>query len=193
MVLSCCGRRSTALKVFPWKHVARQLLGDGKLLHGSDRGVEITRQFQEDKTSLAAYNLKDCELVSDIFAATALLDFAVARSAMTGLNLDRMGGSVASFDNLYLPRLHRAGYVAPNASSEHIASPGGFVLDSMPGIYDHVLLLDFKSLYPSIIRTFCIDPLGLALGVSGQLSAATDSGRVFWMGASPATDISCRH
>ncbi len=155
---------------FSLETVARQVLGDGKLLHGSDRGAEITRQFQEDKTSLAQYNLKDCELVSDIFAATALLDFAVARGAITGLNMDRMGGSVASFDNLYLPRLHRAGYVAPNASSVHIASPGGFVLDSIPGIYDHVLLLDFKSLYPSIIRTFCIDPLGLALGVSGQLS-----------------------
>jgi DNA polymerase-2 len=93
------------------------------------------------------------------------MDFAVARSHMTGLNIDRMGGSVASFDNLYLPRLHRRGYVAPNASAEHIASPGGFVLDSMPGMYDHVLVLDFKSLYPSIIRTFFIDPLGLALGI----------------------------
>ena len=98
------------------------------------------------------------------------MDFALARSAMTGLNLDRMGGSVASFDNLYLPRLHRRGYVAPNASSDQIASPGGFVLDSQPGIYEHVLVLDFKSLYPSIIRTFCIDPLGLALGVSGELA-----------------------
>jgi DNA polymerase II len=156
---------------FSLENVARELLGEGKLLHGSDRGGEITRQFQQDKTSLAAYNLKDCELVSQIFDSTAMLDFAVARSAMTGLNLDRMGGSVASFDNLYLPRLHRAGYVAPNASSEHTASPGGFVLDSMPGIYDHVLVLDFKSLYPSIIRTFFIDPLGLALGMSGQLSA----------------------
>ena len=81
-----------------------------------------------------------------------------------------MGGSVASFDNLYLPRLHRSGYVAPNASSDHTASPGGFVLDSVPGLYDHVLVLDFKSLYPSIIRTFCIDPLGLALGMSGELA-----------------------
>jgi DNA polymerase II len=155
---------------FSLEAVGRELLGEGKLLHGKDRGAEITRQFQEDKTSLAAYNIKDCELVSDIFAATALLDFALARSAMTGLNLDRMGGSVASFDNLYLPRLHRAGYVAPKASTEHTGSPGGFVLDSAPGIYDHVLLLDFKSLYPSIIRTFFIDPLGLALGASGQLS-----------------------
>jgi len=157
---------------FSLEHVARALLGEGKLLHGDDRGVEITRQFREDKTGLAEYNLKDCELVSEIFATTSLLDFAVARSAMTGLNLDRMGGSVASFDNLYLPRLHRRGFVAPNASRERVASPGGFVLDSQPGIYDHVLVLDFKSLYPSIIRTFCIDPLGLALGVSGQLPAA---------------------
>jgi DNA polymerase-2 len=154
---------------FSLEYVARQILGQGKLLQGSDRGVEISRQFHEDKTSLAQYNLRDCELVSQIFETTAILDFAVARSAMTGLNIDRMGGSVASFDNLYLPRLHRAGYVAPNASREHTASPGGFVLDSMPGIYEHVLVLDFKSLYPSIIRTFFIDPLGLARGLSTEL------------------------
>ena len=35
-----------------------------------------------------------------------------------------------------------------------------------------MLVLDFKSLYPSIIRTFFIDPLGLALGVSGELGRA---------------------
>ena len=157
---------------FALDNVAQELLGEGKLLHGSDRGEEITRLFQQDKTSLAAYNLRDCELVSEIFATTSMLDFAVARTVMTGLNIDRMGGSVASFDNLYLPRLHRRGFVAPNASSEHIASPGGFVLDSSPGLYDHVLVLDFKSLYPSIIRTFRIDPLGLALGVGGELAEA---------------------
>jgi len=150
---------------FSLENVSRELLGEGKLLHGSDRGGEIGELFREDKTALAEYNLKDCELVTDIFSKTALMDFAVARSHMTGLNIDRMGGSVASFDNLYLPRLHRSGYVAPNASEDHIASPGGFVLDSMPGMYDHVLVLDFKSLYPSIIRTFFIDPLGLALGI----------------------------
>ena len=69
---------------------------EGKLLHGSSRGDEITRLFQQDKTRLADYNLKDCELVSEIFAHTAMLDFAVARTVMTGLNIDRMGGSVAS-------------------------------------------------------------------------------------------------
>ncbi|MEP6388294.1 MAG: DNA polymerase II [Halioglobus sp.] len=154
---------------FSLENVSRELLGEGKLLHGSQRGEEISDLFLTDKTRLAEYNLKDCELVSRIFEHTALLDFALARAVATGLNIDRLGGSVASFDNLYLPRLHRAGYVAPNASTDQVGSPGGFVLDSTPGIFDHVLVLDFKSLYPSIIRTFAIDPLGLALGVSGQL------------------------
>ncbi len=151
---------------FSLENVSRELLHEGKLLHGNDRGGEIGQLYQHDKSALAQYNLKDCTLVSDIFAHTALLDFAVARSHMTGLNIDRMGGSVASFDNLYLPRLHRSGFVAPTASENHMASPGGFVLDSLPGMYEHVLVLDFKSLYPSIIRTFFIDPLGLALGVN---------------------------
>ena len=154
---------------FSLENVSRQILGEGKLLHGSDRGLAISELFQQDKSRLAAYNLKDCELVSEIFKVTSLLEFALARSAITGLNLDRLGGSVASFDNLYLPRLHRKGYVAPNARTDQGGSPGGFVLDSQPGIYRHVLVLDFKSLYPSIIRTFCIDPLGLAAGVGGEL------------------------
>ena len=161
---------------FSLEHVSRELLGEGKLLQGGQRGDEIAGLFHNDKPALAAYNLKDCELVWQIFEHTRLLDFAVARSQMTGLALDRLGGSVAAFDFLYLPRLHRAGYVAPNASRELVASPGGFVLDSEPGIYDDVLVLDFKSLYPSIIRTFYIDPLGLALGVQGGAEAASVAG-----------------
>ena len=38
-------------------------------------------------------------------------------------------------------------------------------MTSRPGLYNNVLVLDFKSLYPSIIRTFLIDPLGLAEGL----------------------------
>lgn len=38
-------------------------------------------------------------------------------------------------------------------------------MDSKPGLYRNVLVLDFKSLYPSIIRTFKIDPLGLIEGL----------------------------
>ncbi|EDV0747431.1 DNA polymerase II, partial [Salmonella enterica subsp. enterica serovar Enteritidis] len=42
----------------------------------------------------------------------------------------------------------------------------GYVMDSQPGLYDSVLVLDYKSLYPSIIRTFLIDPVGLVEGMA---------------------------
>jgi len=159
---------------FSLESVSRQLLGEGKLLSGSDRGGDITQLFSDDKVQLARYNLRDCELVTDIFNREKLLEFALERSYLTGLLLDRIGGSVASFEYAYLPKLHRSGYVAPNLGEleSDIVSPGGYVMDSAPGIYDDVLVLDFKSLYPSIIKTFLIDPLGFWVaehqGLSGD-------------------------
>jgi DNA polymerase-2 len=150
---------------FALEFVARQLLGEGKLLAGSGRGASISDLFYNNKYELALYNLKDCELVWEIFADKQLIDFAVAKSQVTGLPVDRMGGSSASFDFNYLPLLHRKGYVAPSVGENKVdvISPGGFVLDSQPGLYRHVMVFDFKSLYPSIIRTFSVDPLAFWL------------------------------
>jgi len=146
-------------------NVAHELLGTGKLITPEqDKVAEINRLFRDDKPALAAYNITDCTLVNEIFARAQLLEFAIARARLTGLTLDRLAGAAAAFDNLYLPRLHREGFVAPDVghSADTTASPGGYVLDSVPGLYHNVLVLDFKSLYPSIIRTFFVDPLALA-------------------------------
>ena len=145
--------------------VGRELLGRGKLIEGGDQRVkEIRRLYREAPDQLAAYNVEDCRLTEAIFERAGLIDFCIARASLTGLPLDRSGGSVAAFDHLYLPRLHRAGYVAPNVGEpmEGQESPGGYVMDSKSGLYENVLVLDFKSLYPSIIRSFKIDPLGMA-------------------------------
>ncbi|MCV6590643.1 MAG: DNA polymerase II [Marinobacterium sp.] len=153
------------------EYVSRQLLGRGKLVDHVDlRGESIQQLFREDKAALARYNLEDCRLVWDIFEQAQLLPYLIERSNLTGLALDKVGGSATAFDNQYLPRLHRAGYVAPEYASGRsgLSAPGGYVMDSVPGLYRHVLVLDFKSLYPSIIRTFCIDPMGLAEGLSDE-------------------------
>lgn len=158
---------------FSLEFVAQELLGKGKDTQDvKNRLQTITHDFHHNKVKLAQYNLQDCVLVNEIFTKTKLLDFLTLRSQLTGLELDRVGGSVAAFINLYLPRLHRAGYVSPNRPSDGgLASPGGYVMNSRPGLYQHVLVLDFKSLYPSIIRTFKIDPLGLIEGLLDTESA----------------------
>ena len=155
---------------FSLEFVAQTLLGKGKATEDVDNRVEhINHDFRHNKVKLAHYNLQDCVLVNEIFEHTKLLDFLTLRSQLTGLELDRAGGSVAAFVNLYLPKLHRAGYIAPNRPvGGGLASPGGYVMDSQPGIYKNVMVLDFKSLYPSIIRTFKIDPLGLVEGLQAS-------------------------
>lgn len=152
---------------FSLEYVAQALLGVGKKTEDVDNRLEaITHDFEHNKVKLAEYNLQDCLLVLEIFEHTSLLQFLTLRSQITGLELDRVGGSVAAFINLYLPKLHRAGYISPNRPDDGgLASPGGYVMESVPGLYQHVLVLDFKSLYPSIIRTFKIDPLGLVEGL----------------------------
>ncbi|MCK6189259.1 DNA polymerase II [Pseudomonas sp. EYE_354] len=152
---------------FSLENVAQTLLGEGKdIATPYQRMDEINRMFAEDKPALARYNLKDCELVTRIFEKTELLKFLLERASVTGLPADRSGGSVAAFTHLYMPLMHRQGFVAPNLGDKPPqASPGGFVMDSRPGLYESVLVLDYKSLYPSIIRSFLIDPVGLIEGL----------------------------
>ncbi|MDK1251961.1 DNA polymerase II [Cronobacter dublinensis] len=163
---------------FSLEAVSQELLGEGKAIDNPwQRMDEIDRRFAEDKPALATYNLKDCELVTRIFHKTEIMPFLLERATVNGLPVDRHGGSVAAFSHLYFPRMHRAGFVAPNLGAvPPQASPGGYVMDSQPGLYDSVLVLDYKSLYPSIIRTFLIDPVGLVEGLGAPHSAASVEG-----------------
>jgi len=141
--------------------VAQELLSEGKTITQDQNKVEeIEKLFAEDKASLAEYNLNDAILVTNIFKKSGLIELSIRRSQLSGLLMNELGMMTAAFDHFLLPKLHRVGYVATNVkdleASEHAA--GGYVMDPVPGIYDDVIVLDFKSLYPSIIQTFKIDP-----------------------------------
>ncbi|MEJ8852308.1 DNA polymerase II [Variovorax rhizosphaerae] len=149
---------------FSLETVSQAMLGEGKAIGDEyDKMAEIERRYQQDKPALALYNIRDCELVLRIFEKAKLLQFVMERAQTTGLQADHFGGSIAAFSHHYLPRMHRLGYVAPNVGEiQAQAFPGGYVMDSKPGFYDSVVVLDYKSLYPSIIRTFLVDPVGFA-------------------------------
>jgi DNA polymerase-2 len=155
-------------------NVAKIILGEGKDIDEDevhDKWDEIERRFREDKLSLAKYNLKDAELVIAILEKTKIVNLLLNRSLISGLLLDRVGGSTAAFDHFYLPALHQFGYVAPNVADVYWMrqAKGGFVLNPKVGLHENVLVMDFKSLYPTIIQTFLIDPLSRAERASNPL------------------------
>jgi DNA polymerase II len=170
---------------------AQAFLGKGKLLTGDGRHAEIDALYHHDPQRLIAYNLQDARLVTELLDKTGLVELAIERSLLTGMQLDRVSAAIASIDSLYLNALRRRGVVAPSVRSEasmkgpelhrqrdlHPAATqrgadhrkgasrrldaqimGGYVMESKPGLYENVLVFDFKSLYPSIIRTFNLDP-----------------------------------
>jgi DNA polymerase II len=145
--------------------VAREVLGEGKAVAGDvrDRVAEIMHNYQQDLPAFAFYARTDARLAFDILSKLDLIRLAVARSQLTGMTPDRVAASIASFDFLYLTELERLDIVAPTVRVDdarvHAAQQGGHVLEPVTGLHHNVWVFDFKSLYPSIIRTLNIDPL----------------------------------
>ena len=145
--------------------VAREVLGEGKAVTGdvNDRVAEIVHNYQHDLPAFALYARTDARLAWLIVHELDVIRLAFARSQLAGMTPDRVAASIASFDFLYLTELERLGIVAGTVRSDdsrvHVAQQGGHVLEPVTGVHRNVWVFDFKSLYPSIIRTFNIDPL----------------------------------
>ena len=145
--------------------VSREVLGEGKAVTGDvrDRIGEITHNYRHDLPAFALYARTDARLAYQIVEKLNVVQLSFARSKLTGMTPDRVAASIASFDFLYLSELERLKIVAPSVRSSdsrvHAAQQGGHVLEPLTGKHRNVWVFDFKSLYPSIIRTFNIDPL----------------------------------
>ena len=165
--------------------VAREVLGEGKAVAGGvrDRIAEIIHNYKNDLPAFALYARTDARLAFQIVEKLRLVELAFARSQLTGMTPDRVAASIASFDFLYLCELERARIVAPSVrgsdSRVHAAQQGGHVLEPVTGLHTNVWVFDFKSLYPSIIRTFNIDPVGFVPSGLGDLDLIDTPGGSF--------------
>jgi DNA polymerase-2 len=145
--------------------VAREVLGEGKAVAGDvrDRMGEIQHNYAQDLPAFALYARTDARLAYQIVERLNVVRLAFARSQLAGMTPDRVAASIASFDFLYLSELEKRSIVAPTVRSDdsrvHVAQQGGYVLEPITGLHRNVWVFDFKSLYPSIIRTLNIDPL----------------------------------
>jgi len=147
------------VKDYKLETVALNILGKKKLIAQEDK-TKIDIIYKEDPEHLLKYNLLDAQLVYEILNKSKILELTILRSLLTGMPLDKVSASIASFDSLYLKKARDRKLVCPSGKFSEKPSPitGGYVMESKPGIYNNILVLDFKSLYPSVMSTFNIDP-----------------------------------
>lgn len=168
--------------------VAQSVLGRGKRideLPGETRTASVERLYRTDPRSLCVYCLEDTRLALEILQKEGLLDLALAKSLLIGTSLEQTSMSVASFEFLYTEHLHQRGMVAPTLGIDQDTlerAPGGGIITPRAGLFTNVLAFDFKSLYPSIMRTFNIDPvtrLRPGQGLDGQGAITAPNGAQF--------------
>jgi DNA polymerase-2 len=150
---------------FTLEAVSQRVLGEGKLVasSGTDKIEELDRLYMDDPAAFAAYCYQDAALVLRILQKTGLFTLTMERAALTGVSLDKAWTSVVSFERIYGMELYRRG-IAPDCfrNPDVSGAAGGTVLDPDPGFFRNVAVFDFRSLYPTVIRTFNVDPLAYA-------------------------------
>lgn len=145
--------------------VARTLLGEGKTVdaRGEAKLDELDRLRREEPDAFCAYCLQDAELVLRILEKTGLDVLTAKRSALTGVSLELAWTSIPAFERIYAAELRKRRVLPPPKATRRVSgAAGGTVLDAHAGFFSNVLVFDFRSLYPSIMRTFNIDPMANA-------------------------------
>jgi len=156
--------RNAQFESYSLEDVSQVILGKGKLIKRNEKKDAIDNLYKEktqkSHQTIADYNLNDCKLVYEILEKTKTIELAITRSELTGMQMDKIMSSITSFDSLYIREARKRGLVSPTTryGLKEERLKGGYVFSAKPGIFNNVLVLDFKSLYPSILCTFNIDP-----------------------------------
>ncbi len=133
-------------------HVSRVLLGEAKL--DVDPG-RIDEEWERDSERVVSYCLKDAELSLRILEKLASLEKAMDLAAVSKLPLDDVvnGRTSNLIDSILIRIADREGFGVPmmkrRGGTESIV--GGYVHSIEPGIYEWVVGMDFRAMYPSLI------------------------------------------
>ena len=125
--------------------------------------VDAMRIVRASGERVAASSPDGAAQVLELLRTDGLDELTVRRAALTGVALDLAWTSIQAFERVYGAALHARHIVPPPRSERPIdGGAGGTVLEAEAGVFANVLVFDFRSLYPSLMRTFHIDPLGHA-------------------------------
>lgn len=134
-------------------YVARQLLGEGK--HELSRR-KIDEEWARDQEKVIRYCLNDAELSLRILEKVRRIEKMLDLAAVSKLPLEDVlhGRTSNLIDSILIRAANRAHVAVPmmkmrGGRVEQIE--GGYVHSLKPGLYEWVIALDFRSMYPSLI------------------------------------------
>ena len=138
-------------------YVARELLGEGK---DNINRLKIEEEWANRPDEVIRYCIKDADLTLRIFQKIRVVDRNMYISTVAKLPLDDVtnGGTSNYVDSLLIRKADRENIGVPMTKHNYKEAPieGGYVHSIGAGIYDYVVVLDFKSMYPSMIMKYNI-------------------------------------
>jgi DNA polymerase alpha subunit A len=152
--------------------------------------VDIPQWFNESKTivQLAMHTLQDAQLVQRLMFKLQILPLTKQLTNIAGNLWGRTmkGNRAERNEYLLLHEFHELKYIAPEKFKDKKGSTGnkakysgGLVLEPKKGLYDSfILLLDFNSLYPSIIQEYnlCFTTMDWSAYVNNSATSIPDDG-----------------
>ncbi len=158
--------------------VSKELLGEGKDDVEYEEMKELWNSKGKKLQEFVNYCEKDAELALRLLTEKGLLDkfFELAKTSRLVLS-DCFGGQTQRVSNMLLYEFKQRDFVFPekptgkemerrNERRKKAALKGGLVLEPDKGLHTEscIAVLDFKSLYPSIMSTYNICPTALLDG-----------------------------
>jgi len=155
--ISVMGRPEVGLSL---DAVAQYHLNVGKIK--VDRS-NIRELLEERPAELVRYNVRDVELLKRLDMELSLVASLAERQRYAPLPLRELSSNSRIIDYLYIEEAHNRGLRVPSKrqewnSGEGSKFSGALVLQPEAGVYSDVAVLDFKSMYPSIIISENISP-----------------------------------
>ena len=142
--------------------VSLEVLGETKL---DVDPKHMDREWSENREKVLEYCTRDAELALRILLEVGTLRKGMDLAAVSKLTIEDVltSGSSQLADSLLIRAADRAKIAVPmmgrSSASEQIE--GGYVHSMTPGLYHWVCVLDFKSMYPSLIiaKNICFTTL----------------------------------
>ncbi len=144
--------------------VASELIGDKKGEFDWDKITEVFNN-RELASTLCSYCVQDSKITLDIFYA--VLPLLAELNKLVGQTLSDISRMTtgAVVENLVMKKALAINELIPNKPSDfqindrmHKVNTGAFVFQPTPGLYENIAVVDFRSLYPSIIVSHNICP-----------------------------------